>query len=236
MALTAQQRACFIRNFTHRSSFSIRTSASSRSGPTRTCWRARCGAATRRARRTAGTRRSGLPAPPADSTQRDQSQSRGRLRGNPGSRRRPRERMVPGPFRSEARDLSLRQEHRGRGTVARLRRLARRRRRDRHIDQRILHARPTRQAFSHRGAASAREPLVLRRGHGDRGVPEVLRKRSGQPCRGSGAPARAIRRRRIIWYYFLYPGHEEFLRRCEAFFDKKSDGDYEGDWNAVGVS
>jgi hypothetical protein len=39
----------------------------------------------------------------------------------------------------------------------------------------------------------------------------------------------------IIWYYFLYPGHEEFLRRCEAFFDKKSDGDYEGDWNAVGV-
>jgi hypothetical protein len=39
----------------------------------------------------------------------------------------------------------------------------------------------------------------------------------------------------VIWYYFLYPGHEEFLRRCEAFFDKKSDGDYEGDWNAVGV-
>ena len=39
----------------------------------------------------------------------------------------------------------------------------------------------------------------------------------------------------IIWYYFLYPGHEEFLRRCEAFFDTKSDGDYEGDWNAIGV-
>jgi hypothetical protein len=39
----------------------------------------------------------------------------------------------------------------------------------------------------------------------------------------------------VIWYYFLYPGHEEFLRRCEAFFDEKSDGNYEGDWNAVGV-
>jgi hypothetical protein len=39
----------------------------------------------------------------------------------------------------------------------------------------------------------------------------------------------------LIWYYFLYPGHEEFLRRCEAFFDEKSDGDYEGDWNAVGI-
>lgn len=39
----------------------------------------------------------------------------------------------------------------------------------------------------------------------------------------------------VIWYYFLYPGHEEFLRRCEAFFDQKSDGNYEGDWNAVGI-
>ena len=39
----------------------------------------------------------------------------------------------------------------------------------------------------------------------------------------------------LIWYYFLYPGHEETLRRCEAFFDKKSDGNYEGDWNAVGI-
>lgn len=39
----------------------------------------------------------------------------------------------------------------------------------------------------------------------------------------------------LIWYYLFYPAHEEFLRRCEAFFDKKSDGDYEGDWQAVGV-
>jgi hypothetical protein len=39
----------------------------------------------------------------------------------------------------------------------------------------------------------------------------------------------------VIWYYFLYPGHEEFLRRCEAFSNEKSDGDYEGDWNAVAV-
>jgi len=39
----------------------------------------------------------------------------------------------------------------------------------------------------------------------------------------------------LIWYYFFYPGHEEFLRRCEAFFDEKSDGNYEGDWNAVAV-
>lgn len=39
----------------------------------------------------------------------------------------------------------------------------------------------------------------------------------------------------LIWYYFLYPGHEEFLRRCENFFDKKSDGDYEGDWNAIAI-
>jgi hypothetical protein len=39
----------------------------------------------------------------------------------------------------------------------------------------------------------------------------------------------------LIWYYFFYPAHEEFLRRCEAFFDKKSDGDYEGDWNAIGL-
>jgi hypothetical protein len=39
----------------------------------------------------------------------------------------------------------------------------------------------------------------------------------------------------IIWYYFLYPGHQEFLRRCEAFFNEASDGDYEGDWNAIAV-
>lgn len=39
----------------------------------------------------------------------------------------------------------------------------------------------------------------------------------------------------VIWYYFLYPAHQEFLRRCEQFFDKASDGNYEGDWNAVCV-
>ena len=38
-----------------------------------------------------------------------------------------------------------------------------------------------------------------------------------------------------IWYYFLYPVHQEYLRRCEQFFDKESDGNYEGDWNAVCV-
>jgi hypothetical protein len=39
----------------------------------------------------------------------------------------------------------------------------------------------------------------------------------------------------IIWYYFLYPIHEEYLRRCEQIFDSAWRGDYEGDWNAVGV-
>ena len=39
----------------------------------------------------------------------------------------------------------------------------------------------------------------------------------------------------IIWYYFLYPIHEEYLRRCEQVFDTAWRGDYEGDWNAFGV-
>jgi hypothetical protein len=40
----------------------------------------------------------------------------------------------------------------------------------------------------------------------------------------------------IVWYYFLYPIHEEYLRRCEQVADSDAHrGDYEGDWNAVGV-
>lgn len=39
----------------------------------------------------------------------------------------------------------------------------------------------------------------------------------------------------VVWYYFLYPIHEERLRRCEQLFDAANRGDYEGDWNAVGV-
>jgi hypothetical protein len=40
----------------------------------------------------------------------------------------------------------------------------------------------------------------------------------------------------IVWYYFLYPIHEEYLRRCEQVMDSDAHrGDYEGDWNAVGV-
>lgn len=39
----------------------------------------------------------------------------------------------------------------------------------------------------------------------------------------------------IVWYYFFYPIHEEHLKRCEAFLDSTNRGDYEGDWNAVGV-
>jgi hypothetical protein len=40
----------------------------------------------------------------------------------------------------------------------------------------------------------------------------------------------------IVVYYFLYPIHEEYLRRCEQVFeDGDRRGDYEGDWNAVAV-
>jgi hypothetical protein len=40
----------------------------------------------------------------------------------------------------------------------------------------------------------------------------------------------------IVWYYFLYPIHEEYLRRCEQVFEPdEKRGDYEGDWNAVAV-
>jgi hypothetical protein len=39
----------------------------------------------------------------------------------------------------------------------------------------------------------------------------------------------------VVWYYFLYPIHEEYLRRCEQVFDVAHRGDYEGDWSAVGV-
>jgi hypothetical protein len=40
----------------------------------------------------------------------------------------------------------------------------------------------------------------------------------------------------IVLYYFLYPVHEEYLRRCEQVFEDASKrGDYEGDWNAVAV-
>lgn len=39
----------------------------------------------------------------------------------------------------------------------------------------------------------------------------------------------------IIWYYFFYPIHEEYLQRCEEIFDESSDGNYEGDWNAIAV-
>lgn len=40
----------------------------------------------------------------------------------------------------------------------------------------------------------------------------------------------------IAWYYFLYPIHEEYLRRCEQIFeDAEKRGDYEGDWNAIAV-
>jgi hypothetical protein len=39
----------------------------------------------------------------------------------------------------------------------------------------------------------------------------------------------------VVWYYFLYPIHEERLKRCEEVLDVTDRGDYEGDWNAVGV-
>jgi hypothetical protein len=39
----------------------------------------------------------------------------------------------------------------------------------------------------------------------------------------------------VVWYYFLYPIHEEYWRRCDQVFDIAHQGDYEGDWNAVAV-
>lgn len=39
----------------------------------------------------------------------------------------------------------------------------------------------------------------------------------------------------VVWYYVLYPIHTEYLRRCEQVFADGTRGDYEGDWNAVGV-
>jgi hypothetical protein len=39
----------------------------------------------------------------------------------------------------------------------------------------------------------------------------------------------------VVWYYFLYPVHTEYLRRCEQVFEGGTRGDYEGDWSAVAV-
>lgn len=39
----------------------------------------------------------------------------------------------------------------------------------------------------------------------------------------------------IIWYYFLYPIHEENLRGCEETLGAGAHGNYEGDWNAIGI-
>jgi hypothetical protein len=39
----------------------------------------------------------------------------------------------------------------------------------------------------------------------------------------------------LVVYYFLFPIHEEFLKRCEQVVDPTSSGDYEGDWNAVAI-
>jgi hypothetical protein len=39
----------------------------------------------------------------------------------------------------------------------------------------------------------------------------------------------------IVWYYFLYPVHTEYLRRCEQVFEGGTRGDFEGDWSAVAV-
>lgn len=49
-----------------------------------------------------------------------------------------------------------------------------------------------------------------------------------------------IKDKYIIWYYFLYPVHQENLRGCELLVDTEdgSDlkhGNYEGDWTVVGV-
>lgn len=39
----------------------------------------------------------------------------------------------------------------------------------------------------------------------------------------------------LVVYYFLYPIHEEYLKRCEQVIDPSTRGDYEGDWNAVAI-
>ena len=39
----------------------------------------------------------------------------------------------------------------------------------------------------------------------------------------------------FIWYYLLYPIHQENLRGCEQVAGAGNNGDYEGDWNAIGI-
>ncbi|OUR89351.1 hypothetical protein A9Q81_22080 [Gammaproteobacteria bacterium 42_54_T18] len=39
----------------------------------------------------------------------------------------------------------------------------------------------------------------------------------------------------IIWYYFLLPMHKENMRGCEEIIGAGSHGNYEGDWQAIGV-
>lgn len=39
----------------------------------------------------------------------------------------------------------------------------------------------------------------------------------------------------FIWYYFLYPVHQADMRGCEETIGAGEHGNYEGDWNAVGV-
>lgn len=39
----------------------------------------------------------------------------------------------------------------------------------------------------------------------------------------------------IIWYYFLYPMHLESTRLCEQVAESGNNGNYEGDWNAIGI-
>ena len=39
----------------------------------------------------------------------------------------------------------------------------------------------------------------------------------------------------VIWYYFLYPAHQEVTRGCERIAGVGRHGNYEGDWTAVGV-
>ncbi|WP_162562494.1 hypothetical protein [Salinigranum rubrum] len=39
----------------------------------------------------------------------------------------------------------------------------------------------------------------------------------------------------VVWYYFLYPVHQEETRGCERVAGVGRHGNYEGDWTAVGV-
>ncbi len=39
----------------------------------------------------------------------------------------------------------------------------------------------------------------------------------------------------LIWYYFLYPIHQENLRGCEQVAGAGNNGNYEGDWNGIGI-